>query len=104
MDGSKALEPPPPSYNSEGFLGWAPATPSFFVFRSPAWLCLRAVAPFRFVFMQAPCGNLFVVVGHLLVPLSRPKGRDAEEEGKDHSPKQRSHEQQRRALTSKVEQ
>ena len=51
---------PPPSYNSEGFLGWAPATPSFLV-----WLC--AIAPFRFVFMQAPCPNLFVVVGDLLV-------------------------------------
>ena len=29
----------PPLYNSEAFLGWAPATPSFFVYRSPVWLC-----------------------------------------------------------------
>ena len=29
VGGSKALDPHP-SYNSEGFLGWAPATPSFF--------------------------------------------------------------------------
>ena len=34
MGGSTALDrppPPPPRYNSEGFLGWAPATPSFLV-------------------------------------------------------------------------
>ena len=47
---------PPPSQNySEGFLGWAPATPSFFVFKSLVWLC--AVAPFRFVLVQAPCST-----------------------------------------------
>ena len=43
----------PPSYNSKGFLGWAPATPSFFGHRSPVWLV--AGAPFRFVVVQAPC-------------------------------------------------
>ena len=29
---------PPPPYNSEGFLGWALATPSFFGHRSLLWL------------------------------------------------------------------
>ena len=58
---------PPPSYNSKGFVGWAPATPSFGAYKSLVKLC--AVAPFRFVFMQAPCGNLFVVLGHFLVSL-----------------------------------
>ena len=52
---------PNPSYNSEGFLGWAPATPSFFAHRSLVWLF--AGAPFRFVVVQAPCQNLFVVGG-----------------------------------------
>ena len=28
----------PPLFNSEGFLGWAPATPSFFAHRSLVWL------------------------------------------------------------------
>ena len=42
----------PPPYNSEGFLGWAPATPSFFGHRSLVWLV--AGAPFRFV-VHAPC-------------------------------------------------
>ena len=41
---------PPPSYSSEGFLGWAPATPSFFGHRSPVWLF--AGAPVRFVVVQ----------------------------------------------------
>ena len=59
---------PPPPYNSKGFVGWAPATPSFLVYRSLVKLC--ASAPFRFVFMEAPFRNLFVVVGHLLVPLT----------------------------------
>ena len=44
---------PPPSKNSEGFLGWAPATPCFFGHRSLVWLV--AGAPFRFVVVQAPC-------------------------------------------------
>ena len=43
----------PPSYNSEGFLGWAPATRSFFGHRGLVWLV--AGAPFRFVVVQAPC-------------------------------------------------
>ena len=43
----------PPCYKSEGFLGWAPATPSFFGHRSLVWLV--AGAPFRFVVVQAPC-------------------------------------------------
>ena len=42
---------PPPSYNSEGFLGWAPATPSFFGHRSLVWLF--AGAPFCCVVAQA---------------------------------------------------
>ena len=37
----------PPPYNSEGLLGWAPATPSFFGHRCLVWLF--AGAPFRFV-------------------------------------------------------
>ena len=41
---------PPPSYNSEGFLGWAPATPSFFGHRSLVWLF--AGAPFCCVVVQ----------------------------------------------------
>ena len=41
-----------PFYNSEGFLGWARATPSFFAHRSLVWLF--AGAPFRFVVVQAP--------------------------------------------------
>ena len=49
VGGSKALDPPP-SYNSEGFLGWAPATPSFFGHRSLVWLF--AGAPFCCVVVQ----------------------------------------------------
>ena len=49
VGGSKALDPPP-SYNSEGFLGWAPATPSFFCHRSLVWLF--AGAPFCCVVVQ----------------------------------------------------
>ena len=41
---------PHPSYNSEGFLGWAPATPSFFCHRSLVWLF--AGAPFCCVVVQ----------------------------------------------------
>ena len=41
---------PPPSYNSAGFLGWAPATPSFFGHRSLVWLF--AGAPFCYVVVQ----------------------------------------------------
>ena len=59
-----------PSYNSEGFLGWAPATPSF-GHRSLVWLV--AGAPFRFVVVQAPCqrgqnnvGPAHVFVLHML--------------------------------------
>ena len=50
MGGSSAgwvdlrLWTPPPPYNSEGFLGWAPATPSFFVLRSLVWLLLPLCA------------------------------------------------------------
>ena len=40
----------PPSYNSEGFLGWAPATPSFIGHRSLVWLF--AGAPFCCVVVQ----------------------------------------------------
>ena len=71
MGGSKALNPTPP-FHSEGFPGWAPATPSFFAHRSLVWLF--AGAPFHFVVVQAPCQNLFVVVGYSLDPLNRPKG------------------------------
>ena len=49
VGGSKALDPPP-SYNYEGFLGWAPATPSFFGHRSLVWLF--AGAPFCCVVAQ----------------------------------------------------
>ena len=49
MGGSKALDPHP-SYNSEGFLGWAPATPSFFGHRSLVWLFAGAL--FCFVVVQ----------------------------------------------------
>ena len=49
VGGSKALDPPT-SYNSEGFLGWAPATPSFFGHRSLVWLF--AGAPFCSVVVQ----------------------------------------------------
>ena len=49
VGGSKALDPPP-SYNSERFLGWAPATPSFFGHRSLVWLF--AGAPFCCVVVQ----------------------------------------------------
>ena len=63
---------PPPPYNSEGFLGWAPATPSFFAHRSLVWLFTGA--PCRFVVVQAPCQNLFVVVGYSLDPQNRQKG------------------------------
>ena len=49
MGGSKALDPHP-SYNSEGFLGWAPAIPSFFAHRSLVWLFARAL--FCFVVVQ----------------------------------------------------
>ena len=62
----------PSPLHSEGFLGWAPATPSFFAHRSFVWL--SAGAPFRFVVVQAPCQNLLVVVGDSLDPLNRPKG------------------------------
>ena len=48
VGGSKALNPHP-SYNSEGFLGWAPATPSFFGHRSLVWLF---AALFCFVVVQ----------------------------------------------------
>ena len=41
---------PPPSYNFEGFLGWAPATLSFFGHRSLVWLF--AGAPFCCVVVQ----------------------------------------------------
>ena len=71
VGGSKALDPLP-LYNSDGFPVLAPATPSFFGHRSLVWLF--AGAPFRFVVVQAPCQNLFVVVGYPLDPLSRPKG------------------------------
>ena len=49
VGGSKALDPHP-SYNSEGFLSWAPATPSFFGHRSLVWLF--AGAPFCCVVVQ----------------------------------------------------
>ena len=68
VDGCKARPP----YNSEGFLGWAPATPSFFAHRS--LIGLFASAPVCVVVVQAPCPNLFVVVGYSLDPLDRPKG------------------------------
>ena len=75
MGGSMALgPPPPPPYNSEGFLGWSSATPSFLVYRSLVWLC--AVAPFHFLFVQAPGQNQSVVLGHLLVPLIGPTKRE----------------------------
>ena len=49
VGGSKALDPHP-SYNSEGFLGWAPVTPSFFGHRSLVWLFAGAL--FCFVVVQ----------------------------------------------------
>ena len=49
VGGSKALDAHP-SYNSEGFLGWAPATPSFFGHRSLVWLFAGAL--FCFVVVQ----------------------------------------------------
>ena len=49
MGGSKGLDPHP-SYTSEGFLGWAPATPSFFGHRS--LVLLFAGALFCFVVVQ----------------------------------------------------
>ena len=63
MGGSTALDPPP-SFNSTGVLGWAPATPSFFGHRSLVWLFVGA--PFRFVVVQAPCQNLFCGCGVLV--------------------------------------
>ena len=35
---------------------------------------LFAGAPFYFIVVQAPCENLFVVVGYSLDPLSKPEG------------------------------
>ena len=49
VGGSKALDPHP-CYNFEGFLGWAPATPSFFGHRS--LVLLFASALFCFVVVQ----------------------------------------------------
>ena len=49
VGGSKGLDPHP-CYNSEGFLGWAPATPSFFGHRSLVWLFAGAL--FCFVVVQ----------------------------------------------------
>ena len=49
VGGSKGLDPHP-SYHSEGFLGWAPATPSFYGHRSLVWLFAGAL--FCFVVVQ----------------------------------------------------
>ena len=48
---------PPSPYNSEGFLGWAPATP-FFGHRSFVWLF--AGAPFCFVVVQVAGGQVAI--------------------------------------------
>ena len=49
-----ACSGPTPSYNSEGFLGWAHDTLSFLMYRILVWVF--AGAPFRFVFVGSSDG------------------------------------------------